>query len=164
MDQNLVVATSVATLQQADVLKSILESNGIPAFIPGALASNCMPHMEIGLNPKGVRLLVRRGDLEDAMEILNHPQPLENDEASPADANQDASAANDYAKKAFYCSVCWLLFPPLAIMIPWFIGRAIIADGRHEAENPSRFQLQIVLAVILGLIPFIVLVFFLRGL
>ena len=158
MDQNLVVATSVATLQQADVLKSVLESNGIPAFIPGAMASSCMPHMEIGLNPKGVRLLVRKGDLEDALEILNHPQPLEADEASPA------SAANDYAKKAFYCSVCWMLFPPLAIMIPWFVVRAIIADGRREAENSSRFQLHIILAVVLALIPFTLVVLFLRGL
>ncbi|MCE5277919.1 MAG: DUF2007 domain-containing protein [Planctomycetaceae bacterium] len=164
MDQNLVVAASAATLRQADVLKAVLEANGIPTFIPGALASNCMPHMEIGLNPKGVRLLVRKKDLNDALEILNHPQAIDADEVSPADTDQDVSAANDYARKAFYCSVCWMLFAPLAVMIPWFIARAIIADSRREAENSSRFQRHIILASVLGLVPFVLLVYFLRGL
>ncbi|MCK5558278.1 MAG: hypothetical protein KAJ01_07870, partial [Candidatus Hydrogenedentes bacterium] len=55
--------------QEADVICSVLQSGGISAFILNENVTNLWSHMNIALNPSGVRIAVRQCDLSAAREV-----------------------------------------------------------------------------------------------
>ena len=62
------VAAAGGTLQDAQVICASLRAAGIPALISGEHATGWLPHMNLALNPRGVEVYVRAGDLEAALE------------------------------------------------------------------------------------------------
>lgn len=78
MEQHWVVVRSCSWLQEAEFVKSLLESEGLDVQIPDEYA--------VGVNPGytnmlgGVRVLVHSDQLERANEVLRSAEPLPADD------------------------------------------------------------------------------------
>jgi hypothetical protein len=91
-DGGLAVAATVARLEEADVLVAVLRGAEIPAWVEGSAAGSWLWHMQFGLHPSGVRVLVPTGRLADAQRVLaeqrepgGRPEDRAPGEAEPAD-------------------------------------------------------------------------------
>src|SRR5262245_42036356 len=69
MDEEWIVLRSCVWIQEAQVVKSLLEAGGIDAFIPDEYFLGANPHYGIALG--GARVMVRSTDLEQASAILD---------------------------------------------------------------------------------------------
>ena len=69
MSDELVELRRCTWLHEAQFLKSVLEGNGIDAFIPDEHTLGVQPLYANTLG--GVRLMVRAGDLEKASDVLD---------------------------------------------------------------------------------------------
>lgn len=84
METELVALTSIENPGEAEVLKAVLEGEGIPCLLDNERQAGLTGILEI-------RLLVRASDLERARAIVDGHQPLEEDEddlpGDPGDAD-----------------------------------------------------------------------------
>lgn len=69
-ENDLVAVRTFLNHVEADLAKSALEAAGIESAISADDAGGMRPHLWVGA---GVRLLVRQGDVERAVEILETP-------------------------------------------------------------------------------------------
>lgn len=69
MDDELIVIRTCTSLQEAELVKSVLESEQIHAEIPDEYAAGVQPFYGTMLG--GIRVLVGAKDLERAEELLN---------------------------------------------------------------------------------------------
>jgi hypothetical protein len=90
-DGGLAVLVRAYSLQEAEVTASLLRGADIPAWVEGAAASSWFWHMQWGMHPGGVRVLVPTGRLADAQAFLEDrgqevpgEKPGEPEEEDPA--------------------------------------------------------------------------------
>jgi hypothetical protein len=69
MANELIVIRTCASLQEAELVKSVLESEHIHTEIPDEYAAGVQPFY--GVMEDGIRVLVNANDLERAEELLN---------------------------------------------------------------------------------------------
>ncbi|MCE5277918.1 MAG: DUF2007 domain-containing protein [Planctomycetaceae bacterium] len=164
---NTVIVARVASLQQADIIKSVLEGNGIDALVPDSLTSTTMTHMLIKRKPKGYPVLVLEKDLEAAREVLAQKyDPAELEAAAAEFVGQEAQEDQDrqevsaetllselQARRALVCSVLWIIFPPLVLLVPWFALQAARAAAADPATRTRAYRRDLRLAVVLVLAP-----------
>ena len=56
---------------EAEIARSLLEANNIPAFVENSHANSTMPHLQFALN--GTRVMILSDDLQSAIEVFkNH--------------------------------------------------------------------------------------------
>ncbi|MCE5328254.1 MAG: DUF2007 domain-containing protein [Planctomycetaceae bacterium] len=162
-----VAVATVSTLEQADLIKSVLECNGIDALVPDSLTSTSMTHMAVGRKPKGFPVLVLEGDLEEARAILSEkydPAELDaaaaetvSDKAEPDQSSEEVSSkltlSELQARRALVCSVLWIILPPLVLLVPWFAIRAARAAARQPETRTRAYRRDLCLAAVLVLAP-----------
>ncbi len=141
-----VVAATASTLQEADVIRSVLQSAGISAFILDENVTNMLPYMGIALNPSGVRITVRQCDLPAAREAL---------ELSPPDGSQwresaklDPHSPDRFAEKAVYSAIFSLLIPPLVILTLYYFFQALGRRREVPPADPRTFRRNMVFILI----------------
>ena len=89
---------------EARQMQSLLESNGVPAFIDGATANTMMSYVGTALG--GVRLLVKKSDVAAAAEILqsiNHQDATDGGPWHCGECGEDVDAGFD---------LCWACGKP----------------------------------------------------
>jgi hypothetical protein len=69
MADELVVIRTCASLQEAELVKSVLEAEQIHTEIPDEYAAGVQPFL--GTTIGGIRVLVEAGDLQRAEDLLN---------------------------------------------------------------------------------------------
>lgn len=69
---DLVVVAQFQEVSEALIARSLLESEGLLAFVPEREALGALPHLMFGQG--GYRLQVRREDLDQALAILRDAQ------------------------------------------------------------------------------------------
>ena len=141
-----VVAATASTLQEADVIRSVLQSADISAFILNENVTNMLPYMSIALNPSGVRITVRQCDLTAARKALDLP-PLDGSQWRES-AKPNPNSPDRFAEKAVYSAIFSILIPPLVILTLYYFFRAL---GRRRAvppADPRAFRRNLVFVVI----------------
>jgi len=118
---DLVEIGRVFSVIEADVVRASLEAAGIPAFVPGALATNMLSHMAGGLNPNGMKVLVRAASADDARELIAawHASKADRREGEAAPDQVEETPADVWARSAWRSAILTLvsamIFLPLAI-------------------------------------------------
>ncbi len=141
----LAVAVTAATLSEAELLCALLRAEGIDAFVPNSHSTNVLMHASLGLNPRGVQVMVQAEDVEPAKEVLAELRAEPDTEVFEAPDN----TADQYARSAYYAAVCSLimvLFVPLTF---WYYFRAQAAAQREAPADPQRFHRHMKWAVIM---------------
>jgi len=69
-DGGLAVAATAFGINDADFLVAMLRASDIPAWVEGAAMASWYWHMQFGMHPGGIRVLVPTGRLEEAKAIL----------------------------------------------------------------------------------------------
>jgi hypothetical protein len=118
-DQRLVTIADYLTPAEAGVLRSRLDAERIPAFVDGELIGTALSHLTAGVG--GARLLVREGDVERALTIVERAA----DEAE-ADAN-----VPDRKSPPWICPRC-RADVEAGFEICWQCGT--VRDGGDEAD------------------------------
>jgi hypothetical protein len=125
-----VVVTSAPTLEQACVIRAVLQTAGIAAFVPDETAAALLSHLKIAIHRKGINVAVRQCDLETAREVLDAPPPT-GEEWQPL-ADDEQNRTDKYASSAARAVIFSLLIFPLGVMTFYYFFRAL---GRQH-ENP----------------------------
>jgi len=98
-DGGLVVAATAFGINEADFLAAMLHSNGIPAWVEGAGMASWYWHMQFGMHPGGIRVLVPAGKLEEAKAILaeheKRPAPPASESPTHAAAKPQVTESDD---------------------------------------------------------------------
>ncbi len=173
---HLAVVARVDSLWEADELRTLLQAYDIRVFIPDEVTLNTLSHMTLAINPKGVRVVVNRGDLARARQIL-----AETDEPRPSPSGPDVSddalhewepvegfdepdarpalgSSDDCAERALRSATFAWLFSPVAALGVYYFVRAIRTARRTPPSDLRRFQRNLRGAVLIGLPPLGVLV------
>jgi len=69
-DGGLAVAATAFGINDADFLVAMLRASDIPAWVEGAAMASWYWHMQFGMHPAGIRIMVPTGRLADAQAIL----------------------------------------------------------------------------------------------
>ena len=111
---------------EARQMQSLLESNGVPAFIDGATANTMMSYVGTALG--GVRLLVKKSDVAAAAEILqtiNHQDATDSGPWHCGECGEDVDAGFD---------LCWACGRPRGE-----VGQASITPKATTETEPDDF-------------------------
>ena len=150
-----VVAATASTLQEADVIRSVLQSGGISAFILNENVTSMLPYINVAVNPLGIRIAVRQCDLSAAREVLEQPSP--DGSEWEESAKPDPHSPDRFAEKAVYSAIFSILIFPLVILTLYYFFRAL---GRRRAvpvADPSAFRRNLVFAVVsIGLVVLVI--------
>jgi len=156
----LVPIVAAADEQQAGLLASLLESEGIPTFIPGANTANVLSHLGTAVAPRGFRVLIRADDVDKARTVLiesgylqadDEPQATDEQADDESKVDSDRPNALDLAERARRAAV-WSLYMPLAfpLAVLYFI-RALGAPralGRWRNAYRRKMRWALVLSLI----------------
>ena len=149
-----VVVATVATLQQADVIRAVLEMNDVPATIPGEYATNTLAHVGMGLNPHGVRVSVASRDEQKAREILDREHAGGPDVEDWPKAQPEQTLPEDFARRACWAALLSWFFPLILPAAVYNFVKALRAAGRgcRQVEDREIFQRRMTIAVLLALL------------
>ncbi|MBE3069771.1 MAG: hypothetical protein IMZ66_06000 [Planctomycetes bacterium] len=124
------VAATSNTIAEAELLASLLNASGVPAWVDQPRAATTLSHAQFAINPAGIRVLVPLGRLEDARRtIAEHPPqgdmpdeddenaagaPVECDETAPPEAEaedesqdrEEPARVRPLAKRAISALLC----------------------------------------------------------
>jgi hypothetical protein len=140
--------TSVGSQSEADIVRAVLADAGIDSFVPGSNAAAMLPHIAVGLQTGGYKVLVPTARLEEAREVLmglgrlpsldaaarqGEPLPLAPDE--PEESPCEACARNAAVSAAF----TWLFFPAIA-MVVYYVLRARAEARCAPPTDPPRYR------------------------
>ena len=150
----LVVVAAATSLQEAEVLRTVLAGNDISAHVQGAAATGVMPHLALAINPKGVRVMVLERDLDMAKRVLATAEPLEYEdrEIEERDAVAAETSPGRYAQIAYRASLLYLICPPILFVVPYYFCRAVQARRRQPVRDKRRFRRHMAVALIVGIL------------
>ena len=148
-EQSVVVAAG-ATLQQADIIRLQLESEGIEAFIVDEHISHLFWHMGFATNTHGIRIAVRQSDVPLAKEVLEafeleRVKAAEQEKAEPP----EPPAPNELARKACRIAIISVLFILLWPVACYFFFKAWRAAEIVQPQFPGRFRVHQAVTLIL---------------
>ncbi len=69
-DGGLAIAATAYGLERAEVIASVLRGAGIPAWVEGGATAGWYWHLQFAMHPRGIRILVPNGRLENARAVL----------------------------------------------------------------------------------------------
>ena len=141
-----VVVATASTLQEADVIRSVLQSEGISAFILNENVTNMLPYLSIALNPSGVRIAVRQCDLSAAREVLDLPPP--DGSQWGESAKSDPNSSDRFAERAAYSAILSILIFPLVILTLFYFFQALGRRREVPPTHPRAFRRNLVFVII----------------
>jgi len=146
--------TVVGFLQEADVIRAVLESQGIPAQIVGENTTNMFMHMSLALNTKGVRILVPQSRLEEAREAMVVRKRTPEEET---DLGFNDTEADHCAKRSYDSALYSLIFFPMVGFTIYYFAKALSVRKTIPPADHPRFRKRLLLAMLVGIIPYVVL-------
>ena len=160
---DLVVAATASSLQEAEVIRVVLESNGVRAHVPSNTAS-VLSHIRIAAFPDGIPIFVLPEDLPAAREALIPKNGItDEDWQVPTQVDEPETAReptpDDYARRAKLFSLLYLGFPPLLLAAVYYFVMALVAENRQSVASTGQYQRNMLVALILGIIvPLVILI------
>ena len=117
-DGGLAVAATAGRLEEAELAASVLRSADIPAWVEGAAAASWFWHMQFGLHPAGIRVMVPAGRLADARRVLTQERRETFGREGPALEEADDPAYHLYrrARGLAYLLLIGLLAPVVFVL------------------------------------------------
>lgn len=132
-----VVATTAATIEQADLIAATLKAAGIEAFIANAYATSTLPHCNLSLNRKGIEVYVRKSDLQAANELLAKMQ--ENAEVRKQ-TEGEPNLTDDYGEAAVKSMLFSLIFSPMWLVAVYYYIKANKSKRNLPPTNETLFR------------------------
>ena len=156
---SMVVVAVANRLTEADVMRAALEASGIPAYVQNEFTTNWFSHMGLAINPKGVKVFVPRGAIDEARQVLGLDRLEVPDQAAPPteapDANGDRPMEHPpdyYAERAYRAALYTWWFPAIAPMTIYLLLLTWMAKSDRPVENPRRFRRHLAVAIPLGIV------------
>lgn len=171
------VVAHAATLQQADILRAVLQSEGFDAFIIGERAANVLSPLQMGLNPHGIRIAVPADQAQDALSVLRwkHQDGLalpegawtangprgeefwadggEDAESRPAEPGEVVPSTADLdAERACLAALFSFWIWPLVPLTLWYIVRALVGAQKRGITGRATYRRNLALAVVGGVL------------
>ncbi len=148
-DGGLGVAATAYGLERAEVVASVLRSAAIPAWVEGAVTAAWYWHMQFAMHPRGIRIMVPLGRLEEARTILQEYRQ----EASRQEDKEHATADQEDAhyqllqsvRRLGYLTLIGLLAPLVFVLALRLLVR--IADEREKSGHSADLARARVLAL-----------------
>jgi len=143
-----VVFMTFGSLQEADIVRSILAQAGIESFIDNENVTQSLSVLGTLVNPSGVHIRVRPQDVDAAQAALDNGRQASVD-LDPVDDlyNDDPdemmfrkSPANAHACSAFYMSLLTMAFICFAPMSIYIYLRARKAARQAPPVDPRRYR------------------------
>ena len=164
-----VLFMTVTSLQEADIVRSILAQAGIEAFMDNENITQSLSILGTVVNPNGIRVRVRPQDIEAAQVALDHGRqasvdldPVE-DDLYDDDSDEVAfrrSPANAHACSAFYMSLFTMVFICLVPMTILIYSRARAAAKQAPPIAPRRYRRHMAFALLLISLQLLFLLYF----
>jgi hypothetical protein len=135
---------------QAELAKSELAAEGIPAFIQGGEFASMAWHLTVA--NRGVKVQVPKERAERALEILSQKPSAdaittEADDDGEGEALHELTAREQDADRAFRGAVIGLLFIPLQLYVFWLLIKVFVSDQ----PLAKRWRNKAVLAAVINL-------------
>ncbi|MDP6380988.1 MAG: hypothetical protein QF662_06555 [Phycisphaerae bacterium] len=112
-DGGLAATATACKVSEADLIASVLNSAGIPAWVDSPRSAAMLWHMQIGIRFGGIKVHVPLGRLEDAQKVLADRITQEGQDDSISQKNE-LTRAQDLARQAWK-----LVLPGVGVTI-WF--------------------------------------------
>jgi len=93
-DGGMVVAATAYGLERAELVASALRGAGIPAWVEGGATAGWYWHLQFAMHPRGIRILVPNGRLEDARAVLAERRGFQEEEKEDELAEEPAEASD----------------------------------------------------------------------
>ncbi len=145
-DGGLAIAATAYGLERAEVIASVLRGAGIPAWVEGGATAGWYWHMQFAMHPRGIRILVPNGRLEDAWAVLAERRKMEEkqEEDEPPEETAETSDPGEglfrWAKRLFI-----LLFLSATLTAPFVYVASmviLIIACRRLAQAKSAVMLK----------------------
>jgi hypothetical protein len=164
-DGGLGVAATALTVDQAELLACMLRTAHVPAWVEGRAMAGWNWHMELGLFPGGIRILVPTGRLAEARALLEeHRRKKESDDAAaapakaapPADESEEEDPGYPLYRRAR--GLAYLLLIGIIAPVVFVLALRLLVQIRRERKRsgPSRDLIKawrVALAVALLALP-----------
>lgn len=147
---NLVPVATAGSVYEAEIACNELRAAGIDCFIPNATSSVVNVHMFHLINPSGVEVLVRAGDLGRAKKALGLPKHVRKPFINAAKP-QKLRGPDQLAQRAALLSLFVGFFPPLVIWVLGYVVRAMVAAQKSRPEKLRNYRLNLFCAVCFGM-------------
>lgn len=148
-----VVVAAGANLGEADVIRAVLQSEGIPAFVPAERAANTLSHLQLAVSGYNVRVAVARRDAERAVAVLREHRPPD-DPSWSADQEEQAAApapADEAARLAARSAIYSLFFPLFSLLLISWLIRAARRASAHGVRDRRTYQRRMLLGSLVAL-------------
>jgi hypothetical protein len=148
---------------QAELAKSELAAEGIPAFIEGGEFASMAWHLTVA--NRGVKVQVPKELAERALEILSQKPSAdaittEADDDGESEGPQELTVREQDADRAFRGAVIGVLFIPLQLYVFWLLMKVLISDQ----PLAKRWRNRAVLAAVINLPSMVLLCLLARSL
>jgi len=100
-DGGLVVAATAYGVERAEIIASVLKGAGIPAWIEGGATAGWYWHLQFAMHPRGIRVLVPNGRLEDARAVLAERREIAEEEKEEGQVSEESAEALDPGEGLF---------------------------------------------------------------
>ena len=154
----MVVIGAAGSLTQADIMSAALASAGIEAMIVDENATNLLGHINIAVNPRGIRIAVPARDAENAARILKGKDDgwgsIDRQEAAEPSSKvtEERLSADQCARKAYYAAFFSWWLPPIAVVTAFWFAKAVAVRRDYPPENAGRFRRRMLVAFFLGIL------------
>ncbi len=152
-----VVVAAEPEVGQAEVTCAVLRTLGFDAYVVDGNISSLLWHVSLAINPAGIRVAVPADQAEEASQALarlreedadwtrQDDAPADEDatpgpEGLPVGASHEIPGTPDYhAARAALCSLFTFLLPPLLLLVPYHLVKAMRA--RRTGPVSGRYRL-----------------------
>ncbi len=154
-----VVVAAEPEVGQAEVTCAVLRNLGFDAYVVDGNISSLLWHVSLAINPTGIRIAVPAEQAEEAWQVLarlreedldwtrQDDAPADEDaapgpEGPTVDSSHETPGTPDYhAARAALCSLFTFLLPPLLLLVPYHLVKAI--GARRTGPASLRYRLHV---------------------
>jgi hypothetical protein len=138
-DGGLTVLTTAYDVQEAQLIVALLRNEEIPAWIEGEHMASWNWHMQLGLHPGGIRVMVPLGRLKDAQEALEE-QRKSGDELRAMDPPEPSEHGPDYQLYRSAQRLAYLLITGIFDPIAFFLAIRLLRRIRRRVQEAGPSQ------------------------
>ena len=100
-DGGLAVAATAYGVERAEIIAGVLRGAGIPAWVEGGATAGWYWHLQFAMHPRGIRVLVPNGRLEDARAVLAERREIADEEKEEDQVSEESAEALDPGEGLF---------------------------------------------------------------
>jgi hypothetical protein len=130
----LALLTTAYGVQEAELLVALLRGSDIPAWIEGEHMASWNWHMQLGLNPRGIRIVVPGGRIEDARAALEEHRKA-GDELRDQEPPEPSEHGPDYQLYRSAQRLGYLLITGIFDPIAFFLAIRLLRKIRRRMRE-----------------------------